>query len=89
MNEPSRSEVSAIGHDPQAFTAFYETHLEAVQRFIARRVSDPHLAADLTADVFLAAIHSAHKYSPERGSAAAWLIGVSRNVVNAEFRRAA
>ena len=32
MNEPSRSEVSAIGHDPQAFAAFYETHLEAVQR---------------------------------------------------------
>jgi RNA polymerase sigma-70 factor (ECF subfamily) len=89
MSEPSRSEVSAIGHDPQAFTAFYETHLEAVQRFIARRVSDPHLAADLTADVFLAAIHSARKYNPGRGSAAAWLIGVSRNVVNAEFRRAA
>lgn len=52
-------------------------------------VSDPHLAPDLTADVFLAAIHSAHNYNPERGSAADWLIGVSRNVVNAEFRRAA
>lgn len=89
MNDPSQSEVSAIGHDPQAFTMFYETHLEAVQRFIARRVSDPHLAADLTADVFLAAIQSAHKYDPERGSGGAWLIGVARNVVNAEFRRAA
>jgi RNA polymerase sigma-70 factor (ECF subfamily) len=89
MNEPSRSEVSAIGHDPQAFTEFYETNLEAVQRFIARRVSDPHLAADLTADVFVATIQSAHKYDPGRGSADAWLIGVARNVVNAEFRRAA
>jgi RNA polymerase sigma factor (sigma-70 family) len=89
MNDPSRSEVSAIGHDPQAFTTFYETHLESVQRFIARRVSDPHLAADLTADVFLTAIQSAHKYDPERGGGGAWLIGVARNVVNAEFRRAA
>lgn len=88
MNEPSRSEVSVIGHEPQAFTAFYKTNLEAVQRFIARRVFDPHLAADLTADVFLAAIQSAHKYDPERGSPAAWLIGVARNVVNTEFRRA-
>ena len=26
------------------------------ERFVARRVSDPHLAADLTAEVFLAAI---------------------------------
>ena len=60
-----------------------------MQRFIARRVSDPHLAADLTADVFLAAIQSAHKYRPDRGSPGAWLIGVARNVVNAEFRRAA
>jgi len=89
MNDPRRNEVSAIGHDPRALTAFYETHLEAVQRFIARRVSDPHLAADLTADVFLAAIQSAHKYKPDRGSPGAWLIGVARNVVNAEFRRAA
>lgn len=89
MNDPRRNELSAIGHDPQAFQAFYETHLEAVQRFIARRVSDPHLAADLTADVFLAAIQSAHKHKPGRGSPGAWLIGVARNVVNAEFRRAA
>lgn len=89
MNDPRRNEVSAIGHDPQAFTAFYKTHLETVQRFIARRVVDPHLAADLTADVFLAAIQSAHKYKPDRGSPGAWLIGVARNVVNAEFRRAA
>lgn len=89
MSTPRRNELSAIGHDPPALTAFYEAHLEAVQRFIARRVSDPHLAADLTADVFLAAIQSAHKYKPERGDPGAWLIGVARNVVNAEFRRAA
>src|SRR5882757_3632156 len=52
-----RSEdLARIAHDPGAFEAFYREHVEGVQRFVARRVDDPHLAADLTADVFLAAI---------------------------------
>ncbi|MCK2221935.1 hypothetical protein MF672_050225 [Actinomadura sp. ATCC 31491] len=37
-------------------------------RFVVRRVSDPHFAADLTADIFLAALDSAHTYVPGRGS---------------------
>lgn len=49
------SQVRQIGRDPEAFTAFYRAHLQAVQRFVARRVGDPHLVADLTADVFIAA----------------------------------
>ena len=49
-------DLCRIGHDPDVFEACYREHLEAVQRFDARRVDDPHLAADLTADVFLAAI---------------------------------
>lgn len=76
-----------IDRDPDAFEAFYREHLEAVRRFVARRVTDPHLAADLTADVFLAAIEAASSYRPERGTPAGWLIGVARNVVADEFRR--
>lgn len=60
-----------------------------MERFIVRRVDDPYLAADLTADVFLAAIDAAASYRPERGVPAAWLFGVARNVVAAEYRRAA
>jgi RNA polymerase sigma factor (sigma-70 family) len=81
--------MNAIGHDPDAFASFYEVHLDAVQRFVARRVTDPHLAADLTADVFVAAIQSAEGYRPEPGAPIAWLLGVARNVVNSEFRRVA
>ncbi|KAB2808402.1 sigma-70 family RNA polymerase sigma factor [Pimelobacter simplex] len=80
-------DVRRIGHDPDAFEAFYRAHLDLVQRFVARRVSDPHLAADLTADVFLAAVDAAAGYDPRRGSPAAWVIGVARNVVAGEFRR--
>lgn len=84
MEDPRR-----IGGDPDAFEAFYRAHIEAIQRFVARRVDDPYLAADLTADVFLAAIESAHTYRPGRGSPTGWLYGVAHNVVAAERRRQA
>ena len=81
--------VSDIGADPDALEAFYREHIDAVHGFIARRVGDPHLAADLTADVFLAAIDSAHKYRAGRGTAAGWLFGIARHVVADERRRRA
>ncbi|MFW6869734.1 RNA polymerase sigma factor [Nocardioides sp. CPCC 206347] len=84
-NEPA--DLVRIARDPDVFEAFYREHLDAVQRFVARRVADPHLAADLTADVFLAAIDAASSYCPDRGSPVGWLMGVARNVVAAEFRR--
>jgi RNA polymerase sigma factor (sigma-70 family) len=81
--------LSRISHDAGAFEAFYRAHVEAVQRFVARRVDDPYLAADLTADVFLAAIDAAGTYRADRGTPEAWLFGVARHVVAAEHRRAA
>jgi len=76
-----------MANDPDAFERFYRENLEAVRRFVARRVADPHLAADLTAEIFLAAIDSARSYRRERGVPQAWLIGVARHVVAGEFRR--
>ncbi|GAA1585220.1 sigma-70 family RNA polymerase sigma factor [Kribbella sancticallisti] len=76
-----------IGRDSAAFETFYREHIERVQRFIARRVDDPYLAADLTAEVFVAAINSAHSYRPARGTPTGWLYGVAQNVVSAERRR--
>jgi RNA polymerase sigma factor (sigma-70 family) len=81
--------LDRIAREPDALEAFYRDHVEAVQRFVARRVSDPHLAADLTADVFLAAVDSAGTYDPSRGPVRAWLYGVGRNAVAAEARRRA
>ena len=81
--------MARIAHDPDVFEVFYREHVDSVQRFVARRIADPHLAADLTAEVFLAAIDTAASYRPRRGAPALWLFGVARNVVNSEFRRAA
>jgi RNA polymerase sigma factor (sigma-70 family) len=75
--------------DPELFEAFYRRHVDAVLRFVARRVDDPHTAADLTAEIFLAVLDSAHTYRPRLGSETAWLYGIARNVVSSERRRVA
>lgn len=85
----SPDELPRIAHDPDAFEAFYRAHVVAVERFMARRVDDPHLVADLTAEVFLAAIDSADTYRPSRGPAIAWLFGIARTTVASTRRRAA
>lgn len=88
MDRGAQRDVRRIRTDPDALEAFYREHFDAVQRFVARRVSSPELAADLTADVFLAAMESAERYRADRGAPAAWLYGIARHVVWAEHRRA-
>ena len=85
--EESGRAFAEIASDPDAFERFYREHVEAVQRFVARRVDEPYLAADLTADVFVAAIESARSYRRGRGEPVAWLFGIARNVVAGEQRR--
>jgi RNA polymerase sigma-70 factor (ECF subfamily) len=76
-----------IATDPEIFEAFYREHVEAIQAFVARRVGDRERAADLTAEVFLAAIGAARRYRPARGAPKAWLYGIARTVVAADRRR--
>ncbi|MGW9073993.1 RNA polymerase sigma factor [Streptomyces yangpuensis] len=71
---------------PEGFGAFYEEHIDAVLGFVTRRVADPHLAADLTADIFLAAMGSAATYRGHRGAPVAWLFGIARNVLSGHAR---
>ncbi|XUL89283.1 RNA polymerase sigma factor [Streptomyces galilaeus] len=80
---------AAAVRDPRLFEEFYRRHVDAVMRFVARRVNDPHTAADLTAEIFLAVLDSAHSYRPRLGSETAWLYGIARNVVSSERRRVA
>jgi RNA polymerase sigma-70 factor (ECF subfamily) len=84
----SAEQLPRIGTDPELFNAFYGEHLEDLQRFVARRVGERERAADLTADIFLAAIDSADRYRP-RGTPKAWLYGIARVVVAEDRRRSA
>lgn len=75
--------------DPAAFEEFYRRHIDGVTRFVARRITDPHTVADITAEVFVAVLDRAAGYRPDRGSETAWLYGIARNVVSGEWRRLA
>jgi RNA polymerase sigma-70 factor (ECF subfamily) len=87
MTDPP--DIARIGRDPDAFEVFYRAHVDAVSRFVTRRVDDPYLAADLTVDVFVAAVDAARKATAVHSPPLAWLYGVARNVVAAERRRRA
>jgi RNA polymerase sigma factor (sigma-70 family) len=76
-----------IGTDPDLFEAFYREQIEDLQRFVARRVGERERAADLTAEIFLAAIDSAHRYRSRRGTPKAWLFGIARVLVSNDRRR--
>jgi RNA polymerase sigma factor (sigma-70 family) len=84
----SAGQLPRIGTDPDLFDAFYTEHLEDLQRFVARRVGDRERAADLTAEIFLAAIGAAHRYEP-RGTPKSWLYGIARVLVAEDHRRGA
>ncbi len=79
--------VRSIGTDPAAFTEFYRAHVDEVTRFVARRVSDPQLVADLTAEVFVAVIEAASRYRGSSGGPRTWLYGIARNVIAGDLRR--
>lgn len=83
------ADLQDVVRDPVAFEAFYRRHVVAVGRFLVRRVTDPQLVADLTAEVFHEVIRSAHAYHPGRGSELAWLYGIARNVLANDRRREA
>jgi DNA-directed RNA polymerase specialized sigma24 family protein len=53
--------LARLAYDPDAFASFYRKHVNRGTRFVARRLTDPHTVADLTAEVFLAIIDSAHR----------------------------
>jgi RNA polymerase sigma factor (sigma-70 family) len=73
--------------DPDAFEVFYRDQVRAVEAFVARRVSDRDRVADLTADVFVAAVDAADSFRSELGGETAWLFGIARYVVADEVRR--
>src|ERR1700710_276157 len=79
-------QLPQIGTDPELFRVFYDDNLEEIQRFVTRRVRDPERAADLTADIFVAAIESAHRYRPH-GTPRTWLYGIARIIVAEDHRR--
>jgi RNA polymerase sigma-70 factor (ECF subfamily) len=80
-------QLPLIGLDADIFEVFYREHVDEIERFVSRRVGDRESAADLTAEIFLAAIDSAHRYQARLGTPKAWLFGIARVHVAGDARR--
>ncbi|GAA2142713.1 sigma-70 family RNA polymerase sigma factor [Kitasatospora kazusensis] len=83
---PAEHPIAPPSRDPAEFAEFYRQQFDTVLGFVTRRTDSVHLAADLTADIFLTALEQADSYDARRGAPVAWLYGISRNVLAAHFR---
>lgn len=80
--------LADIAHgDGVAFGVLYRRYLPVVVRWCWGQTGDRELAADLSAEVFAAALQSARRYEPEKGPPVAWLLGIARHKLLESRRR--
>ena len=76
LDRRSDDELLLAG-DPQSFAVFYRRHVDWMLGYLQRRTRDPEVAADLTAEVFAAALLARRRYEPRGGHANSWLFGIA------------
>lgn len=86
MDDAALLRATARG-DAEAFAAFYRRHLPRVLAALVRATGSRELGADLTAEVFAAALEGAGRYVAVHASAEPWLAGIARNKLLDSFRR--
>ena len=73
---------------PEGFVGFYEEHAERLLLWFARRVLQPDVALDLSADTFARAFRSRHRYrGTTDAEAAGWLYAIARRQLADYFRK--
>ncbi len=72
---------------PAAFATFYDRYEAAVVGYFLRCTRDPEVAADLTAEVFAAALVAAGRYRPQAATAAGWLFTIASHTLTKSLRR--
>lgn len=87
MTDSPRSDnadVRAAQKHRAAFAPLYERYADAVYGYCLRRLNDPELAADTTADVFARAIATIGSFRGD--SFRSWLFTIARNAVIDRYR---
>jgi len=65
----------------EALAELYRRHASLVHTLALRAVRDHHDAEEITQRVFVSAWRGRHTIDPARGSAGAWLVGITRNAI--------
>jgi RNA polymerase sigma-70 factor, ECF subfamily len=68
-----------LADDAVAFSLMYDRHVRAVYGLALRMLRDRTAAEDVAQEAFVALWRNRHSYAPERGTAAAWLLTITRN----------
>jgi RNA polymerase sigma factor (sigma-70 family) len=79
--------LAATARDPEAFGVFYRRHGEAVFRYLLFRTSSAEQAAELSAEVFTAALESSGRFKRMDIPARAWLFGIANHKLADSRRR--
>jgi len=85
LESPSHSDGDLLrllsGGDEGAFLEFYRKHQGLVYRFALQMSGKTEIAEEVTQEVFMVVMASGARYDAERGSVAAYLYGIARNIV--------
>jgi RNA polymerase sigma factor (sigma-70 family) len=88
---PIRSDLELLAAsvaEPEAFGEFYARHERTILLYMRQRTGSAELAADLTAEVFAAALSACHR--PSRMAPAtpvAWLFGIAHHKLADSYAR--
>jgi RNA polymerase sigma-70 factor (ECF subfamily) len=79
--------LAATAIDAAAFAAFYDRYEAALAGWFLARTRDAEVAADLTAEVFAAALKGARRFRPAGPTAAGWLFTIAHNTLVTSVKR--
>ena len=79
--------LAGTAGDAGLFATFYDRHEAGIVGYFMRRTGDPEFAADLTGEVFAAALAAASRYRSEAPTAAGWLFTIAHNTLTSSVRR--
>jgi RNA polymerase sigma factor (sigma-70 family) len=86
-DEPSDEQL-LVGGGAQGFGLLYERRYPLIRGYLRQRLGPrPDLVLDLLAETFARALERREQFDPERGPAAAWLLGIARHLVLDAVRR--
>jgi RNA polymerase sigma-70 factor (ECF subfamily) len=91
--EHARSDAELLARtrvDAEAFGVLYRRYERPILGYLLARVRDAEIAADLTSEVFAAALEAAGSFDAERSgsvSASGWLFTIAHNTLASSFRR--
>jgi RNA polymerase sigma factor (sigma-70 family) len=85
---PGRTFLARSLRDADAFADFYELYVQRVSVYFVRRIFDPEIAVDLTAETFALALERrrqfrGHSAEEEQG----WLFAIARSLLHGYWRK--